>query len=546
MDLGKEIFQINVEDIIPNRFQPRLTFDETALNELADSIKQHGIIQPLVLRKLGDKYEIIAGERRYKASQIVGLKTVPAIVVNLDDNTSAEIALIENVQRKDLTPIEEAKSYKKLLDIGATTQDQLAHRMGKSQSAVANKIRLLNLPSEVQAALLQNKISERHARSLLTLKDETLQREILNQIISQRLTVRQTDDLIKKRINNTEEPKMDNNQNIKDIPNLTSDTININDLENNPVIENNQEVKNDPFTGLSIEEQPSNIFNDVEPVINENLEKTQMLDINQIKEQAENINQPHAAPDFDALLRPANPTTEASIATPVEINKEPNKIFNNSFFPSLEEEPTEMNINTIEENPNPEFPSFDNLIKEEITTPETPVEANVNPSPISEINQEINPLPTETPSYSMNMADILKPNIEENPTSEAIIDEPAEIEITPLNLNKEELPEIVEEPIAPVIPEANVQEEITPDAVIPEPVVETSSPVAQKKIGAFPGFDEDEKAQVVQPKILTSRIRNAINMTRNLVNGLEREGYQIDTDEMDLMNEYKIIITIEK
>lgn len=117
---------------IPNRFQPRLSFDEQGLNELAESIRQHGIIQPLVLRKIGDKYEIIAGERRYKASYIAGLTKVPAVIIDLNDNESAEVAIVENIQRKDLSPIEEAKSYKKLLDRGYLTQDQLASRMGKN------------------------------------------------------------------------------------------------------------------------------------------------------------------------------------------------------------------------------------------------------------------------------------------------------------------------------------------------------------------------------------------------------------------------------
>ena len=198
MNLESGVLQVHVEDIIPNRFQPRLTFDEQGLKELADSIREHGIIQPLVLRKLGDKYEIIAGERRYKAAQIVGLTTVPAVIANIDDNKSAEVALVENVQRRDLTAIEEARSYKNLLDKGYLTQEQLAKRMGLSQPAIANKLRLLNLDEEVQQALLEEKISERHARTLLSLQDKAAQREWLHRIINERLTVRQLDIELKK------------------------------------------------------------------------------------------------------------------------------------------------------------------------------------------------------------------------------------------------------------------------------------------------------------------------------------------------------------
>jgi len=204
MNLEQSVLQIPIEEILPNRFQPRLTFDDRGLEELASSIKQHGIIQPLVLRRVGDKYEIIAGERRYKAATLAGLSTVPAIIANIDDNKSAEVAIVENVQRRDLTPIEEARSYKNLLDKGYLTQTELAKKMGLSQSAIANKLRLLNLDEEVQQALLNNQISERHARSLLVLPNNEEQKKWLKKILNERLTVRQLDDAIKEAMNNNE------------------------------------------------------------------------------------------------------------------------------------------------------------------------------------------------------------------------------------------------------------------------------------------------------------------------------------------------------
>lgn len=197
-EANKEIINVRIDEIVPNRFQPRLTFNEEELKELSESIKMHGVIQPLVLRRLGDKFEIIAGERRYKASQMAGLSTVPAIIVEMDDRQSAEVALVENLQRKDLTAIEEAQSYKKILDMGYLTQEDLAKRMGVSQSAVANKLRLLNLSIPVKDALLNNKISERHARSLLSITDTNMQIMMLNRIMNERLTVRQTDEEINK------------------------------------------------------------------------------------------------------------------------------------------------------------------------------------------------------------------------------------------------------------------------------------------------------------------------------------------------------------
>lgn len=223
MNLESGVLQVHIEDIIPNRFQPRLTFDEQGLKELSDSIREHGIIQPLVLRKLGDKYEIIAGERRYKASQMAGLTTVPAVIANIDDNKSAEVALVENVQRRDLTAIEEARSYRSLLDKGYLTQDQLAKRMGLSQPAIANKLRLLNLDEEVQQALLEEKISERHARTLLSLEDKEAQREWLHRIINERLTVRQLDlELKKVRSANNNVPLGEEDEGTGEVPIISS------------------------------------------------------------------------------------------------------------------------------------------------------------------------------------------------------------------------------------------------------------------------------------------------------------------------------------
>ena len=215
MNLEERVLQVPIEDIIPNRFQPRLTFDDRGLEELASSIKQHGIIQPLVLRRVNDKYEIIAGERRYKAATMAGLSTVPAIVSNIDDNQSAEVAIVENVQRRNLTPIEEARSYKNLLDKGYLTQSELAKKMGISQSAIANKLRLLNLDEEVQQALLNNQISERHARSLLVLSNPEDQKKWLQKIIAERLTVRQLDDALKSQ---TSDNSSNNEDDDTDIP----------------------------------------------------------------------------------------------------------------------------------------------------------------------------------------------------------------------------------------------------------------------------------------------------------------------------------------
>ena len=259
MKLEPNVQYINVESIIPNRFQPRLTFDENALKELAMSIKEHGIIQPLVLRKLAnDKFEIIAGERRYKASQIAGLNQVPAIIADLDDNASAEVALVENLQRRNLSAIEEAKSYKKLLDRGYLTQEVLAKRLGISQSSVANKVRLLNLTEEVQDALMNEKISERHARSLLQLSDKDDQINMLNKIIDNRYTVRQLDAEIKKVLNKeTESTEATGTSSRFDILNNDTNKDLLNQIETLDFNNNEPTIENDDIAQLIIDSKKS-------------------------------------------------------------------------------------------------------------------------------------------------------------------------------------------------------------------------------------------------------------------------------------------------
>lgn len=189
---GSRIVQLPVEQVVPSRYQPRLHFDEEALQELAQSIQETGLIQPITVRRTGDKYEIIAGERRYRACQILGNETIPAFVMTPTEEQAAQMALVENVQRENLSAIEEAKSYIELMRQCSLTQEQMAKKIGKSQSSVANKIRLLNLPEEIQQAVINSKITERHARALLTIPAEK-QKEAYHYIVNNGLNVRETE-----------------------------------------------------------------------------------------------------------------------------------------------------------------------------------------------------------------------------------------------------------------------------------------------------------------------------------------------------------------
>lgn len=193
--MNNEIVRINIDKVIPNIYQPRKYFNEEAIEELSQSIKQHGIIQPLTVRKRGEVYELVAGERRLRAAKLANLETVPCNIVDITDSESAEIALLENLQREDLNYIEEAEAYYNLINDHNFTQDELAKRMGKKQSTIANKLRLLKLSSEVREICLENKLTERHARALLTIPREDLQLKIVQKIIKDGLNVKKTEEL---------------------------------------------------------------------------------------------------------------------------------------------------------------------------------------------------------------------------------------------------------------------------------------------------------------------------------------------------------------
>lgn len=189
--------KLKLKVIEPNREQPRKYFDEDALNALADSIRQYGVLSPLWVRKKEDYYEIIAGERRWRAAQIVGLKEVPVILMEEDEQSSLEISLIENIIREDLNPIEEATAYKRLMEEFHLTQEEVAKKVSKSRPVIANAVRLLDLDDRVQQMLVEEKITEGHGRRLLEISDKEVQFELATRIMDQELTVRETEKLIK-------------------------------------------------------------------------------------------------------------------------------------------------------------------------------------------------------------------------------------------------------------------------------------------------------------------------------------------------------------
>lgn len=289
-EMQNEIVYLYLDDIIPNRFQPREIFDDEALKELAISIKEHGVIQPIIVRQVNNKYEIIAGERRYKAATMAGLTKIPAIVKNLDDKESSKVALIENLQRKDLTPIEEARTYQKILELDNMTQEALAQTMGKTQSAVSNKLRLLALPDEVQDALLKEQISERHARSLLNISNKNDQIKMLDKIISTRMTVKELD----------KEIKMLSGTGSSESVDLTKVPSNFDILTNN--------VKEEVAPPTYV----SNSNNNLDPTI---------VDIDKIRQNSVDINQPE------------RPVADIAELMKVTVKEEPQKENDFKFIP---------------------------------------------------------------------------------------------------------------------------------------------------------------------------------------------------------------------
>ena len=376
---NQQVVMINIDDILPNRFQPRLKFNEEEILNLAESIKEHGVIQPIVVRKLGDRYELIAGERRTKASTMAGKTTIPAIIVDLNDTESAEVALIENVQRQDLTSIEEAISYRKILDMGYLNQSQLAEKLGKKQSTIANKLRLLTLPKEVQTALLETKISERHARSLLRLENEEKQIDMLKRIINERLTVRKTDNEIDKII---EISKME----VLDIP-----------IEEN--IKSKEDEKMDNNFNFNNMEIPST------SIINDN-NTSDISEVSSISQNQSDALKPGFM-DIDKIADQAQDIKKEEVV----LNVNPEQI-----IPTIPEEPKR------EEIPTPKFFNILDEVKQPIVEEQKPIEVPKN-EPISNLDI-FNVQATQTADIVENTSVVETPAIENNPVEEKKVEQP--------------------------------------------------------------------------------------------------------------------------
>ena len=556
---SSRIVMVDINEILPNRFQPRIEFDEEEILGLSSSIKEHGIINPILVRKIGNKYEIIAGERRYKAAVLAGLDSVPVIVKDLTDKDSAEIALLENIQRKDMTSIEEAISIQKILDMGYLNQSQLAERFGKSQSYIANKIRLLKLSDEVQEALLKNKISERHARSLLKLKNIEQQNKMLKRIVTERLTVRKTDEEIDKMNNGI-----------------------VNDMNSNNFItnDNNSEVTTPQANQEVIPTSLDNIFGTnvmpqtpiPEVVVPTNTNESNMQD---------NGDNKFFSFGTPAPVEPEIPQqniigTDAGISLANEVlNATPSF---SEEIPVMPETPVASEVSVQPEISStpimevPVMPTVDNSVESDGTEGGSQFFAQSQPDPVVETA-----VVPETPVASEVS---VQPEIPSTPIMETAV-----VPETPVISEVSVQPEILSTPImetpvvaeTPVIPEVAVQPEIPSTPIMEVPAIPTMDNTVEsnstENVSQF--FNQSQPDPVIetntieenipQPIIITDYnkqydpimppkeppaptidFREIINLIRNCSDQIERSGYVIDTEEYDLEGMYQVVFKIEK
>lgn len=571
---------LNINDILPNRFQPRIRFDEEKLEELAESISKYGVIQPIVVRPVSNKYEIIAGERRYKASKLANKSTIPAIILNLSDKDSEEIALLENIQRQQLSPIEEAVSYKRILDMGYITQEGLAKKLGKAQSTIANKIRLLNLDDEVQNYLLNNKISERHARSLLRIPDKEKQVEMLHRIVEERLTVKQTDREIEKL---KEETKIDN----KPVKPIVMESPKINDSKQ-----------------INDNIQPSSLYDEVENLFDESniVDKGgNTMDIEKIMREAKDINVPQEQPqkDISGLMQPGNDVQSELIVrdepTPSPVNLENSRFINITQQQDSVQPVQQSSSNgvTFDSMFNQHIEVEPSNVQNQVVSSASPVQSeqsnvqSVQASPI-EVSQ-VSAVPVQNSVTSNSTNNSIQPNIKENQTvsevneeinddtkkiiSNAVADALKRFNEQKVNTSTQQV--TIQKPTQSSIPEVNTVPEISNasqqvNEPVQVPVSNFTSNITSSASVSIPSTDiiadntlneyaiksnqsvipqttmASAMAQNVKPVNNQAHFAQIVKLLRDCADKIEQNGYFVSVDEMDLGNQYKVTFTINK
>lgn len=471
MQQEEKIIKLNIDLLVPNEYQPRKKFNELSLNELANSIKEYGILNPILVTEKNGKYEIIAGERRYRAAKKVGLTEIPVIIKTLDEQKKAEIALIENLQRETLTPIEEAMSYKEIMKLGNLTQESLGQKIGKSQSAIANKLRLLNLPKSIQEALNNKQISERHARSLTTVKSEEEQNNLLKKIIENKMTVKELDNLINQQSVTEEEIKTAIDDIMKSL---------------NLIEEEKEEKESDNMNN-------GNFF----PNFNNNMQTPNNVSLNSMNMQSMVQPQMQPMPETTMPTPPVQPPVEPIPQMPV-MKETP--LFGGpisepvmpqvEIVPPVQEpqvlEPANNNVTFETNNINGEPLLFSQQLQEPVVTEQTPVE------PISQV-----PVMEEAPLFGGPVTEPVMPQVE----------------------------------IAPIIEETPIPETVTPEVPVETPIFTSPTNAFEAPVAPMDAPVMEEAPQTFEvpvmmenPEITLSTPTVSVDRVTEIKNLLEQNG----------------------
>ena len=535
MQSGQEVVSLHLDDIIPNRFQPREVFDERALKELAASIREHGVIQPIIVRQVNNKYEIIAGERRYKASALAGMTKIPAIVNNLDDKEAAKVALLENLQRRNLNAIEEARTYQKILELDQMTQESLAKTMGKSQSSVANKLRLLALPEEVQNALLKDEISERHARTLLNLKSPEEQKRFLDRIISEKLSVRKLEEEIKK-ANGEENTTEEKEELIKDGGEKMNNT-----LENSAAIPGGIP---DNFVFEKKQSHPEEEQQEAPTQFNPN----DIINYGNIDEDEINYGEKADHSIFNSTQTTAaeKPNVSQLKTEAVDINN----IFNNedkSDAPAL----GKFDINKLMQTniPLQEQKSEQTMPQQQEKAP-APVKVDDQKSKISnDLDSLLNIKPRNPKTFNAtkNMIDSNAENQNDDKKEYFNENDLSKIELPNISSTTDAFIKSYDEPMQ--VKEESNQNDLSglnKDLSFFQPKAKKKEEPKEERKSLGMALLEETYNIPKKEKAKNYSFYQMIQKIRDTLSELERAGAKIDTDEIDFENQYQIVIKIDK
>lgn len=540
MTLSSQVIQLNISDIISSKNQPRKIFDTTALDTLCESISKYGIIQPLIVRKINDKYEIVSGERRYRAAKKIGMLTVPALVGEFNDVECMELSLVENLQNKSLNPLEEGKAFKRILDTSNMSIEDLEKNTSVSKDRIQEKIKLLDLDKEVQKALLKNDISESHAKLLLKL-DLIKQVEVLNKIINDKLTVKETNDyinsILKKEVNemNSNMSSALNSLNIDSKPsNIFNDEINVIEKRNDNM-NNNQNM----FFGSNFQSLENQSVNMNTQPNNNNINQNQQIGLNN-NQVGSMINIPTPSFATSPIPTPNSYVEPTPIVPPTPVD-----------VPSMTYQPPIMTGQGVNESAPQEqsipvnpFMNLENYNSNLQPTPQ--------PAPLPENNQFMSTLQpavnmeqpvsfiepsTSTPEPTNQFASSVPPinPFATQPMQPEMNTTP--VQTTPMPENNQPMP--TPQPIVniePTMPSIEQPNNVPEPTVMPELNNMASNPFAMP----------EQVSPTVQSTMTDVQLDNAISEVRMAVKNLENRGVIVKLVENDLGTSYQIVVEIKK